>query len=211
MVDINTPSPPAADVAAWRSFDGSGVPPILEAALGRFVEQGYHGTTTRVLAASAGLSIAGLYHHYPSKQAMLVALMEYAMQDLWSRSVAALEEAEDSVERQLRLHMECLVLFHAHRGQLAFIASSEIRSLETSARERYIAARDRQEQLFQEIVARGIDQGVFHAEHPRERCRALITMCTGVAQWFRSGGPLSAEELADEYAGIARDVLSAAR
>lgn len=192
----------------WRAFDQVQVPPILHSALGCFVEQGYHGTTTRVLAAAAGLSIAGLYHHYPSKQAMLVALMEFAMEDLWARSSAAYEEAGESVASQLQLHIECLVLFHAHRGQLAFIASSEIRSLESDARTRYIATRDRQEELLQRVVSRGVEEGVFSTAYPRERTRALITMCTGVAQWFRPGGTLSAEELAAEYAAVADDILT---
>ena len=195
-------------VVDWRAFDQVQVPPILRSALACFVEQGYHGTTTRVLAAAAGLSIAGLYHHYPSKQAMLVALMDFAMEDLWARSTAAYEEAGDSVATQLQLHIECLVLFHAHRGDLAFIASSEIRSLVSDARTRYISTRDRQEEMLQRIVARGVDEGVFSTHNPRERTRALITMCTGVAQWFRPGGTLTAENLATEYAAIAEAILT---
>ena len=45
------------------------------------------------------------------------------------RSLAALDEGGDDVVRRLDLLVECLVLFHAHRRDLAFIAVSEIRSL----------------------------------------------------------------------------------
>jgi AcrR family transcriptional regulator len=189
--------------ASWRNYDKNTLPPILDSALERFMGHGFHGTTIRQIAERVGLSVPGLYHHYPSKQALLVALMSHAMTDLWHRSTAAIDEADDSVVLQFELLVECLVLFHASRRNLAFIAYSEIRSLDPEARERHIAARDRQQGLMDSIVRRGIDEGVFHAQHPRELSTAIITMCTGVAQWYQPHGALSPEEVAQRYRLIA--------
>lgn len=191
----------------WRTFSPDDVPPLLQASLDVFVESGYHGATTRQLAMRAGLSVPGLYHHYESKHAILVAIMRLAMADLYARSLAALAEAGDSVEAQLRLQVECLVLFHAHRGDLAFVASSEIRALEGEARQQHIAARDRQQRILDAIVEEGVRQGVFRSEYTEETSRAIVTMCTAVAQWFRESGPLSAEELALRYISIAKSAL----
>ncbi|MEU6735810.1 TetR/AcrR family transcriptional regulator [Streptomyces physcomitrii] len=188
----------------WRTYTGSGLPPILETALACFMEHGYHGTTIRTVASRAGLSVPGLYYHYPSKQALLVAVVSYAMDDLRERSEAALEEAGPDVQRRLDLLVECLVLFHAYRRDLAFIAYSEIRSLVGDARATYIGARDRQQRLMDGVLADGVARKVFTTPYPREVSRAIVTMCTGVAQWYRAEGALTPHELAERYRAMTR-------
>lgn len=196
-----------AGLMDWRDFEEDPLPPLLRIAVQTFVAHGYHGTSTRTLAAAANMSVPGLYHHFASKQAIIVAIMDHAMDELWRRSTAALTEAGPDLDQQLRLHVECLALFHAHRKELAFLAATELRSLEAAARARHIAARDRQERLLVEILRRGTADGVFVTTDPRQAARALITMCTGVSQWFDAAGPLSAAEIAEDYAGYAERIV----
>lgn len=195
-------------VRSWRDYSEGTPPPMLQAALDCFVESGYHGTKIRTVAASVGLSVPGLYHHYPSKHALLVSIVQFAMGDLLGRCESALREAGPSVEERFRLLIECLVLFHAHRSDLAFIASSEIRSLEGAAREEHIAARDRQQRMVDEIIEAGVAAGIFGTEYPHEASLAIVTMCTGVAQWYRLGGEITPEELALRYNTLARQALA---
>ena len=189
---------------AWREYAADVLPPILQAALGCFMEAGYHGTSIRTVASRAGLSVPGVYHHYRSKQALLVEIDAYAMQDLWERCVAALEEAGDDVGRRFDLLVECQVLFHAHRQALAFIASSEIRALEAEARAHHIAERDRVQRLMDQVIHAGVEQGRLRTPYPREAGLAIITMCTSVAQWYRIGKGLTPQELAERYRSVAR-------
>lgn len=208
---LENQSAPGSDAASaprdWRNYEEPTLPPLLQPALDCFVEHGYHGTTIRTLAARVGLSVPGLYHYYPSKHAILVAIMQRAMEDLFARSQAALAEAGDSVMEQLRLHIECLVLFHAHRSALAFIAASEIRSLEGDAHRAHITARDRQQRILDGIVNRGVAARFFATEFPQETSRAIVTMCTGVSQWYKKEGELTPEELAERYVVIALATL----
>ncbi|MCG9695747.1 TetR/AcrR family transcriptional regulator [Shewanella sp. Isolate11] len=46
---------------------------ILDTALTLFVEQGFHATSTAAIARGAGVATGTLFHHFPSKE----ALMEY--------------------------------------------------------------------------------------------------------------------------------------
>lgn len=206
VVSVDTP-PVNTGPRFWRDYSEPLLPPILDAALECFVDHGYHGTTIRTVAARAGLSVPGLYHHYPSKQALLVSIVRRAMEDLLDRSQAAVLEAGPSVEARFRALIECLVLFHAHRSKVAFISASEIRSLEGQSREAHIAARDRQQRILDEIVSEGADGGVFATKFPRHSSRAIVTMCTGVAQWYDPAGRLTPEELAESYVTIARAAL----
>jgi AcrR family transcriptional regulator len=49
---------------------------IVEAVREVFAEKGFDGTTTRDLAAAAGVSEALLYKHFPSKQSLYAAMLE---------------------------------------------------------------------------------------------------------------------------------------
>lgn len=50
---------------------------VLEVALDLFASSGYRGTSVAQVAQHAGLSQAGLLHHFPSKVALLTAALEY--------------------------------------------------------------------------------------------------------------------------------------
>ena len=49
---------------------------ILAAALEIFAEQGFHGTRTRELAERAGVSEALVFHHFPTKEALIRAILD---------------------------------------------------------------------------------------------------------------------------------------
>jgi AcrR family transcriptional regulator len=49
---------------------------ILETALALMSQRGVDGTSMRDLAAAAGLNVASLYHYFPSKRDLLVAVLE---------------------------------------------------------------------------------------------------------------------------------------
>jgi hypothetical protein len=72
-----------------------------------------------------------------------------------------------------------------------------------------VAARDRQQRLLDDIVVAGAEQGVFSTPFPREASRAVVTMCTGVSQWYRPGGDLSPTDLASQYIVMTRMTVGA--
>jgi AcrR family transcriptional regulator len=48
---------------------------IRQAGLDLFLEHGFHGTSMRQIAQRAGVSLAGIYNHVPSKEALFVELL----------------------------------------------------------------------------------------------------------------------------------------
>ncbi|MBI9115851.1 TetR/AcrR family transcriptional regulator [Sanguibacter suaedae] len=49
---------------------------ILEAAMRLFGEMGYHSASLREIAARVGISHPGLLHHFPTKEALLAAVLQ---------------------------------------------------------------------------------------------------------------------------------------
>lgn len=62
--------------AARRALRSGSRDRILDAAVRAFSAQGYEGTSMLRVADAAGLSQAGLLHHFPSKRALLLAVLQ---------------------------------------------------------------------------------------------------------------------------------------
>lgn len=199
---------PDAPAAHWRTFPPLQLSAALDGALQTFVEVGYHGATTREIAQRAGLSVPGLYHHAPTKQHLLVALLDRTMDDLLERARAARVEGDDPVARFSRL-VECLALYHTHRRELAFIGASEMRSLEEPDRSRIAGLRQDMQHMVDDEVVEGCRRGIMATPLPREAARAVVTMCTALPQWWSPAGPSTAEDIAQQYVAFALDLVRA--
>lgn len=196
---------PAGD---WRSFGPLDTDPVLRAAISLFVELGYHGTTVRALAARAGTSVPGLYHHYRDKQDLLVRILDLTMDELHERVRAACAQGRDSLER-VRLIVEALALFHTHRRELGFIGASEMRSLAPLGRARIAKSRSALQQLLDDEIAAAGRSGRIGTPDHRAAGRAIATMCTGISQWYRDGGSATPEDIAARYGRFALAMLDA--
>src|SRR5512142_466615 len=49
---------------------------VIEVATRLFAEHGYDGTSVEAVQASSGVSRGSLYHHFPGKEALFLAVME---------------------------------------------------------------------------------------------------------------------------------------
>ncbi|MBQ9008458.1 MAG: TetR/AcrR family transcriptional regulator [Clostridia bacterium] len=68
---------------------------ILAAARQEFLTYGFTDASMRRIAASAGMSVAGLYKHFPGKEEMFASLVEPAFQGLMT-----LYRQEEAAERE---------------------------------------------------------------------------------------------------------------
>ena len=194
------------ELADWRLYQPLQLDPPLRAALAAFLEFGYHGATVRDVAQRAGLSVPGVYHYYPSKQHMLVAVLDLTMDDLATRSIAARAEGRAPVER-FSLLIQCLALFHTNRRELGFVGASEMRSLAPAERARIAASRRAQQQMVDVEVDAACLEGSFKVARPHEASRAVVNMCTSLSGWYDGKGASTAEEIAAHYVEFALDLM----
>jgi len=180
---------------------------ILLAALQCFVERGYHGTTIRQVANRAQVSVPGLYHHFGSKLELLEKLIGDTMDDLIEQTEEALDAAgEDPVER-FRAVVVAHVSYHCDRPEESFVGNTELRSLSPRGQRRIIGKRDRQQRIFDGVVEDGVSAGIFPVAEPLEASRAIVTMCTAVASWYRRTGPMAAQQIVDTYRDLALNMV----
>lgn len=203
----------------WRIFPPLALDGVLGAAIDAFVETGYHGSTMRALAARAGMSVPGIYHHYPDKQTLLVAILDLTMTELHWRVESARTGTSSGIAEVRRI-VEALALFHTHRQKLAFIGASEMRSLTAANRQRIAESRNRLQHILDAAIDRASGDGDVdgdvdgvatvpgNAGDRRMAGRAIATMCTSLPQWFNAAGPATPEETARSYADFAVSLLT---
>lgn len=212
---IEVPATSSAKVTAgsgsppgdWRTFPPLALDSVLTAAIDAFVETGYHGSTMRDLAARAGMSVPGIYHHYPDKQTLLVAILDLTMTELHWRVDAARAGASTGIHEVRRI-VEALALFHTHRQKLAFIGASEMRSLTPVNRQRIANSRNQLQHTLDAAIDRASRDGDVVVADRRIAGRAIATMCTSLPQWFNAAGPATPEATARIYADFAVSLLT---
>jgi len=186
----------------WRNYPPLRLPGILDVALTQIVEHGYEATTVRTIAQAVGVTVPALYYHYENKQAILVALLDHAMELVTSHVDAALAEAGNDPARRLSAAVEAIVLYSANHSDLAFL-DSERRSLTPKNLKWYLAHRDHIDGLIRDAIEDGCRAGVFATPVPDEVRRAILSMCQGVAGWFHASGPKTPDGTAKDYVRIA--------
>jgi hypothetical protein len=136
------------------------------------------------------------------KQDLLLAIMRDVMHEMTAGARAALGAAHgpaDELTALARAH----VTYNGENLLDAYVGDSEIRSLDPANRTRIVKLRDRYEELWTRVIARGVEAGEFRISDPKLFRIAVIQMCNGVTYWYTPAGPTSLAAIADELAGFA--------
>src|SRR5436190_17890087 len=77
---------------------------ILNVAFRLFHEQGYNATSVATILREAEVNSGSLYHFFPSKEALLNGVLEFALDELYPRVMGPAEKrASDPIERIFQL------------------------------------------------------------------------------------------------------------
>jgi len=71
---------------------------VIEVATRLFAEQGYDGTSIEAVQAAAGVSRGSLYHHFPGKEALFLAVLEDLGGRLGAEMTAAIQDAANPLD-----------------------------------------------------------------------------------------------------------------
>lgn len=183
---------------------------ILRASAQIFRQKGYHATSMQDIADAVSLQKASLYHHISSKQEILLALLDRAM-DLLIADMERIVESEVAPVAKLRQAMRVYTRRLAEQADLAAVLLLEYRSLKPELRARHVRRRDRFESLWREIVRAGVRTGDFRQIDPAVAGFGVLGVQNWMITWYRPDGRLSPEELADRFADLLLDGLQATR
>jgi AcrR family transcriptional regulator len=177
---------------------------LTEVAVRCFAARGYHATTTREIAQLSDLSPGGVYVHFGSKTDMLFTIACWGHHSsLYVVEEAARETAEETHERRLRALIAALAAWHVDHLELARVIAYEQQALPPDRRALLRPFRRRFFELVEGEIVTGHEAGEFNVVSPPETARALLSLCTDIARWYRPGRGPGARKLASDYADIA--------
>jgi len=175
---------------------------IRREAAALFREKGFNGTSMADLAGEVGITKSSLYHHFPSKQALLSEIIELTV----NRVTPLVEEVAES-DLPVRERLSRAVALHtveAIRDQDAIACFiEEGRYLAPDFMAAHVAKRDHYELIFRRMFAEGIASGEFVDQDVGLAVKAVLGMCNSVVRWYRPGGPYTPDEIASEFAHFA--------
>lgn len=191
----------------WRRYGPEAVGPVLAAGLEVFVERGYHGSTVRMIADRAGITVAGVYHHIESKYSLFLELVHRAMEEMIHRVEAAVRDASSAPQRLTNV-VECLVLFHIHRLLWGHLATGEIRTIVGDDRATIIRLRRRVRQIVEDAVADyRREAGVSSRVADVVTARAIVTMTVVIPEWYVDAGSPKPEKVVEDYIQIVEGMV----
>lgn len=184
---------------------------ILENAAAVFAEQGMEKASMSQIAAHAQVSKALLYHYYPSKDALIFAIIMTHLEGL----EAATEEADDPAlppaDRLRQLVGAVLENYRGadnqHKVQLnASAALSDDQKAEITGVERRIVKRF-------STVLRQINPDLDSSDRPllMPVTMSLFGMMNWVYMWFKEGGRISRDDYADVATTLILEGIKAVR
>jgi AcrR family transcriptional regulator len=172
---------------------------IKKAAINLFYKKGYFATSMSTIAKATGIRKSSIYHHYSTKEDILLDIFRTTMSDLQDTLQKRLGEATGAKER-IKAVIYCHVIFHVQRQKEAIIAESELRGLTARNYKEIIQMRDDYEKLLQDVLEEGVAEGIFAESDIKVISYAILSMGTAVCTWFKKSGRLSKEAVADIYA-----------
>jgi AcrR family transcriptional regulator len=193
--------------APRRGRPGYDADTVLRRAVALFNRQGYDGTSMGDLAAELGLSKSAIYHHVPSKEALLAAALDEALDGLAAAVDAAVtgdpgrsahERLRATVRRSVEIlggHLPSVTLLLRVRGNSA---------VELAALERRRVIDDQ----LADLVRAAVEEGAVRDDvAPELISRLLFGMVNSLVEWYRPDGPLGLEELATSVTDLAFEGL----
>ena len=192
---------------ARRGRPGYDQQTVLRRAVELFIAQGYDATSVGDLAKHLGLTKSAIYHHVDSKEALLAAALDEALDglnDAIDRAVledpdhSALERLRSVVEQSVAIlvsHLPSVTLLLRVRGN----SDVEVAALR---RRRLI------DEKLATLVQAAVDEGSLRDDIPPDLIsRLLFGTVNSVVEWYRPGGVVDEADLASAISTLAFEGL----
>lgn len=176
------PREDAQPVGSWVAPSDT-VRRLLDAAAQAFADRGYHATTTRDIASRAGLSPAGVYVHFSSKEDVLYQLSSRGHQQALDLVRAAIASTH-TPPAQLAAAMSRFTVWHVEHHAIARVVQHEFPHLSPEHRDEVLDQRKQIDAALRQVLIAGRASGDFVLDHVANTSLALLSIVVDVARWY---------------------------
>lgn len=180
---------------------------LRAAAVEAFSDLGFHGTTTREIAARLDMSASAIYPHYSSKQSLLYDIVVEAHVAAHAALQALPLGNDASPTKQLHAATRTLAAWHARNATLARVANFEMKSLNEEQITHIRRLRRRTSACFQAVIEAGSMTGEFQVGDATGTTELITSMCVDICRWFPTATHHDPDQLGAFYADMALRIV----
>lgn len=174
---------------------------IVRCAARVFYEKGYEGASIRDISRASGVSLAGLYYYFDSKQKLLYLIQTYTFKTVLARLEERLVGVSDPAEKLRILVHNHLDYFLRHPVEMK-VLSHEDEALEGEYRKEVLQIKRRYYRIALGIFEEMRGRGAARRLNPRVAVLSLFGMMNWVYTWHRPKVDPGAEALSETMAGM---------
>jgi len=167
-----------------------------------FRDRGFDATSVSDIARALGLTKAGLYHHFDSKEALLFEIMMFGLDKVRDEVILPVRAISDPEERLRQLITRHARITTRGQGAVAHL-QDEIRALPPPARKQV----EHRMRVYFDLVRGTLEElqaaGRLCDVDPTVATFSLIGMILWLPRWFRQDGRLTQDHVAENIANLA--------
>ncbi len=154
---------------------------ILQAAQELISQSGYEAAGVAEICAAAGVSKGAFYHHFPSKHAVFMSLLQNWLESLKTALEEARNPSEDIPQTLFNMAHLSGRIFSEGQGRLPifiefWLQASRDPEIWQATIQPYHQFRD----YFAALIKEGIEEGSFEAVDPETAAHALVSLAVGL-------------------------------
>jgi TetR/AcrR family transcriptional regulator, cholesterol catabolism regulator len=189
-------------MARVESVRTSSKPDILRVFARHVADLGYDEVSLRMVAEELGISKGTIVHHYGSKDRLLEAVHSEYMHRRLAEARLILEQIDGPAEQVVAMVAQLLIAQRDDRAATVAFAREFVRfsSLKVMRDIRHMRAE--YSGLIRDIIATGIEQGVFRPGNPDLVTLQIFGMCNWTWTWMRPEVEWSVLEIVSSWTGV---------
>ena len=182
---------------------------LVKLAAELFAEKGFQATTVRNIADEAGILSGSLYHHFDSKESIVDEILSDFFTEIMASYQAVLAEGRNPRDTIAGLVRVAFGTLEPHRAAIT-VMQNDWNYLKGMDRFAYLTkSEDEVEKMWVDTLRAGQEEGLFRSDlDPKLTYRMIRDTVWVAVRWFRPGGRLDAQGLAEHYLKVMFDGIN---
>jgi len=169
---------------------------VLRTAAQVFNEKGFHAASLDEVAERLHVTRPTLYYYFKSKDEILFECVRLGLERL-RHAIADTERSGGSALQKLVSCMHAYAQVVTQDFGMCLVRVGE-EPLMPESRERLRALKADIDREFRRLIADGVAEGALVAPDPRLSAFTVAGAISWIARWYRSDGPLAAQDVAEQ-------------